>query len=98
MKSRAYKGNRLSQSEASIGQFNQSEGGGQDMSHVGLMNTEETNLVTSNLQVSTQFSEWVYPYTASDWLISLILSSYWLRRCLVCDTIADMTPMIQESN
>ena len=61
MKSRAYKGNRLSQSEASIGQFNQSEGGGQDMSHVGLMNTEETNLVTSNLQVSTQLSEWVYP-------------------------------------
>ena len=92
-----YKGNKLSQSEASIGQFSQSEGGAQDMSHVGLMNTE-TNLVTSNLQVSTQFSEWVYPYTASDWLISLILSSYWLRRCLACDTIADMTPLIQESN
>ena len=65
------------------------------MSHVGLMNTEETNLVTSNLQVSTQLGEWVYPYTASDWPISLILSS---DAWLACDTIADMTPMIQESN
>ena len=41
------------------------------MSHVGLMNTKETNLVTSNLQVTLVFSEWVYKYTDSDWSISL---------------------------
>ena len=96
-----YKGDRLSQSERSIGQYSQSQGGGEDMSHVGLMNTKEkrqTWLQAIYKCLLCLVSGCICTQVLIGPFLSLLLWSVEAMHCNCGDTISDMTPMIQQSN
>ena len=87
-----YKGDRLSQSGRSIGQFSQSQDGGEDMSHVGLMNTKEKRQTWLQAIYKCPLCLVSGCLVHRLWLVHFSHSpSDWLRRCIVIAVTLSLT-------